>query len=62
VAEGETGFLVDPGDPSEIAGAVVRILLDGDLAARLGAAGRRRVLDEFTWERTVDRIAASLEP
>ncbi|MDP9073205.1 MAG: glycosyltransferase family 4 protein, partial [Actinomycetota bacterium] len=56
--DGETGLLVPPGDPSALAAALGRVLGDADLAARLSAAGRRRVLDRFTWracaEGTVD--------
>jgi glycosyltransferase involved in cell wall biosynthesis len=51
-ADGETGLLVPPNDPGALAGAIARLLDDPDLRARLGAAGRRRVLDRFTWEVT----------
>jgi glycosyltransferase involved in cell wall biosynthesis len=40
VQDGENGLLVDPGAPSSIATAVVRVLSDPELAERLGAAGR----------------------
>jgi glycosyltransferase involved in cell wall biosynthesis len=46
---GETGLLVEPGDPSALAVAVGRVLDDAALAARLADAGRRRVLERFTW-------------
>ena len=38
----ETGVLVDPGQPAEIADALVRILSDRALAERLGEGARRR--------------------
>ncbi|MGH9304429.1 MAG: glycosyltransferase family 4 protein [Acidimicrobiales bacterium] len=47
--DGETALLVAPDDPSALAGALVRVLSDGELRARLGAAGRRRTLQRFTW-------------
>jgi glycosyltransferase involved in cell wall biosynthesis len=47
--DGETGLLVAPGDPGALAAAVGRVLDDADLAARLAAAGRQRVLRCFTW-------------
>jgi len=44
VTDGETGFLVTPGSGDELAGAVARLVADPGLRARLGAAGRKRVL------------------
>jgi phosphatidylinositol alpha-1,6-mannosyltransferase len=61
VADGETGLLVDPADPEDVARAITRILSDSDLAARLGEAGRKRARERFTWKRVVDTIVASLE-
>ncbi|HEX4528894.1 MAG TPA: glycosyltransferase family 4 protein, partial [Acidimicrobiia bacterium] len=50
--DGETGLLVPPGEPDALALALLRALGDADLRARLGAAGRARVLDKFTWRAT----------
>jgi glycosyltransferase involved in cell wall biosynthesis len=50
--DGATGLLVPPGDPSALAGAIGRLLDDADLRRRVGDAGRRRVLDRFTWQAT----------
>jgi phosphatidylinositol alpha-1,6-mannosyltransferase len=61
VVDGVTGILVDPESPAEVASAVVRLLEDRELAATLGRAGRRRVLSEFTWERTLERIVTALK-
>ncbi|MBA3654693.1 MAG: glycosyltransferase, partial [Actinobacteria bacterium] len=36
------------------AGAIGRALDNGDLRARLGAAGRERVLEKFTWRKTAE--------
>ena len=47
--DGETGLLVPPNDPGALAAALVRALGDPDLRSRLGAAGRARVLERFTW-------------
>ena len=40
VTDGETGVLVPPGDASALAGALVRVLQDRELAERLGSAAR----------------------
>jgi glycosyltransferase involved in cell wall biosynthesis len=55
--DGETGLLVPPRDPSALATAILRYLDDPELRRRIGAAGRRRVLERFTWEVTARRTA-----
>ena len=64
VVDGETGYLVAcaDDDPAGFAGGlavrVSEVLEDPALAERMGAAGRRRVLERFTWpaiaEQTVE--------
>jgi glycosyltransferase involved in cell wall biosynthesis len=44
VREGETGFLAPTGDPEALAGHMVRLLEDRELAERMGAAGQRHIL------------------
>ena len=56
VVHGQTGFLVIEGDITGMAECIVRIAADGPLASRLGAAGRVRVLENFTMERSIDRL------
>ena len=41
VVDGETGLLVQPSDPEELAAALRKLFADPSLAARLGAAARR---------------------
>jgi phosphatidylinositol alpha-1,6-mannosyltransferase len=50
VLEGKTGFSVDGTSSSEIADAVIRLLNDSDLSARLGAHGRQWIVDQWRWE------------
>jgi lipopolysaccharide/colanic/teichoic acid biosynthesis glycosyltransferase/glycosyltransferase involved in cell wall biosynthesis len=59
VVDGVTGLLVPVGEAPALAAALERVLTEPDLAARLGAAGRERVLRDFRCER-IWRDAASL--
>jgi glycosyltransferase involved in cell wall biosynthesis len=62
VADGETGLLVDPDRPHEIADALVRILSDRALAERLGEGGRARSAAwTYTPEEYADRVAQLVE-
>jgi phosphatidylinositol alpha-1,6-mannosyltransferase len=57
VREGETGLLVDPTDPGEVARAVDAVLSNPSLAGKLGGGGRRAVETHFNWDRvTKDMI------
>ena len=61
VVDGETGFLVDftEDDPQRFARAlaarITELLHDRALSERMGAAGRRRVLERFTWPAIADQ-------
>jgi glycosyltransferase involved in cell wall biosynthesis len=63
--DGLTGLLVPPGDASALAIAIRSILDDRELAARLSDAGRKRVLERFTWracaEATADHYRWTIE-
>ncbi|MCB1917357.1 MAG: glycosyltransferase [Rhodocyclaceae bacterium] len=48
VEDGVTGLLIAPGDVDALAAATIRLLDDPALRARMGEAGRRRVLTEFS--------------
>jgi glycosyltransferase involved in cell wall biosynthesis len=56
VREGEDGFLVDPGATEELAERLARLAADPHLRARLGQAGRDRVLPRYAVARLVDDI------
>jgi alpha-maltose-1-phosphate synthase len=58
VAEGETGFLVEPGNAEELAARVNELLADSELAARFGKAGRRRAVEQFSWRRIAEQTVA----
>ncbi len=50
VRDGTDGLLVPFGDLKELALSIKKLLTDSEFAGRLGAAGRERVLAEFTWD------------
>jgi glycosyltransferase involved in cell wall biosynthesis len=58
VVDGEGGLLVAPRNHSAMAGAIVRLLTDQGLRARMGEAGLARVRERFTVERMVSETAA----
>ena len=55
---GETGLLVEPNNPDALVGAIRQLLDDPALASRLGANGRERVIERFTWQVTARGTAA----
>jgi glycosyltransferase involved in cell wall biosynthesis len=55
VRDGETGLLVPPEDEAGLADAVSRVLSDRELAERLGRAGRKHAVAEFSLQRLGER-------
>jgi GT2 family glycosyltransferase/glycosyltransferase involved in cell wall biosynthesis len=60
VVDDEVGRLYPPGDASAAAAAIVEVLGTPGLAARLGAAGRRRAQDGFTLHAARERWRAAI--
>src|SRR5262249_15174450 len=54
VIGGETGLVVPPRDPTAIGAAILKLARDAGLRERLGAAGRRRVVEKFSIDRCVN--------
>jgi len=52
----ETGLLVEPNDPVELAEAIARLMHDRSLAERLAQAGRRRVEERFNLETSLEPL------
>lgn len=61
VVHEQTGYHVDVGDRGGFAQRAQLLLNDPELAKQLGAAGRERVLAEFSVEKMVDRHATLYE-
>jgi len=72
VVDGETGLLVPvefpwedpmtPADPERLAGdlavAINTLMADPERRATMGAAGRRRAVEQFSWSSIADRTVA----
>ena len=56
VRDGEDGFLVDRGAVDQLVDALARLAADPDLRARMGEAGRSRVLPRYAVQRLVDDV------
>jgi glycosyltransferase involved in cell wall biosynthesis len=56
VQDGVTGILAPMGDAAAMAEAICELLADPERAAKMGAAGRERVLRSFTVEVTARRL------
>src|SRR5215212_5732001 len=57
VVGSEAGLRVRAGDVGELTAALTLVLDSPSLAEQLGRAGRRRVLDRYTWRSTAQRTA-----
>ena len=58
VVDGETGFLVPPGDDAALADRIATLLHDDALWRRMSEASVERVRAEFTWDRVAERCLA----
>jgi glycosyltransferase involved in cell wall biosynthesis len=56
VEDGKTGILVEPGDASALAKAILCLLSDEDLRKSMGKAARKRAVELFSWEKTVENL------
>ncbi|MFH1038963.1 MAG: glycogen synthase [PVC group bacterium] len=61
VVPDQTGLLVEPGRPDQIAAAVNSLLRNPELAAVMGKNGRRRVEDYFSWESIAEKTRKMYE-
>jgi glycosyltransferase involved in cell wall biosynthesis len=54
-ADEDTAFLVPPGDAEALAARIRTVLGDPAKRAEVGAAGRQRVIDQWSWRHTAER-------
>jgi glycosyltransferase involved in cell wall biosynthesis len=58
IDEGRDGLLVQYLDPDSMAQAILELLADPSRRVKMGEAGRRKVLENYTWEIVTDRLRA----
>jgi colanic acid/amylovoran biosynthesis glycosyltransferase len=61
VAHGETGLVVEPGDPEALAASIETLLESPAIASKMGAAGRKRAESLFSLETNVATLATWFE-
>jgi glycosyltransferase involved in cell wall biosynthesis len=59
VRDGETGFLVDPGNVEQLRDRLATLLAHRALAERMGRAAREWVMERFTWDACAARCLAA---
>lgn len=59
--DSETGIVVKAKNADELSSAILKIILDSSLAKQLGDNGRKRVLENYTYEKVVKRFLYILE-
>lgn len=55
MTDGVEGFLVNPEDPAALSEALIRLLSDSDLRAKMGEAGRRQA-PNYTWDKVARQV------
>jgi glycosyltransferase involved in cell wall biosynthesis len=53
---GDAGIIFKEGDVKMLTEVLMRLILDDSLRNTLGVTGRKRVLENFTWERVAERL------
>jgi len=59
VVDGATGLVVPPRDPAALRAALEQLLADAELRRRLGAAGRERAGERFSWDVTTAALMSA---
>jgi alpha-maltose-1-phosphate synthase len=62
IANGETGFTVPIDDVERLTDRLLQLLIQPDLARRMGEAARARAQELFTWPRVVSRMLEVMGP
>jgi glycosyltransferase involved in cell wall biosynthesis len=61
VTDNETGLVVNPREPKDIALAIGQLLQDGKLRQVMGQTARARALSKFTLDGSIDSLTEALD-
>ena len=61
ISDGSCGFMVPPNDYTAYAEAIIRLLRDRQLQLKMGVEGRKRIEEQFNWEREFPKLLALYE-
>jgi glycosyltransferase involved in cell wall biosynthesis len=61
VVDGKTGLLVEPRNPKQLAGALIKMVEDKGYQERLSKNAREMVGREYTWEKAAERYLRAYE-
>jgi glycosyltransferase involved in cell wall biosynthesis len=61
LAHDETALLVEPGNVSELAGAIVKLVESRETRERLGSCAREVALQNHTWTRNAERVLQAFD-
>ncbi|MCE5324496.1 glycosyltransferase family 4 protein [bacterium] len=56
ISHNQDGILVDPKNSSDLTQALLKLLGDANLRARLGANGKKKTIEYHTWDKVTDRL------
>ena len=57
----KVGFIVEPSDPAQIRQVIDSVVNNRKGAERMGQAGREHVIQNFTWDKTVNKCLSAYE-
>jgi glycosyltransferase involved in cell wall biosynthesis len=61
VTDGVTGMLIKDRSPEALSHALIKLLVDTELARQMGSAGRDFVMNNYTWDHVAKRILNRIE-
>jgi glycosyltransferase involved in cell wall biosynthesis len=57
VVDGENGILIPPNNCEALCEAILRLYRNPDIALQMGASGRKRAVEQFTWDHFRNRVS-----